>query len=522
MQSLSRRVLSDSHVVQIYEWAEHSPQAVLKCTCRQVRRIKTLPSFSHALGGQDVFLHHETPAINAEVCGMLVGVTPKENQVIYQVDDGTAVLRVIETRKSLRQAESRLHPAASSAMIPSGVPECYIMPPQSKVSSSAQGLDNHSAAPMLAPLNPRFEVADIVQCLGRIQIDRSGDRYLALKSMDMCIDINAEALHQIGVVRLENDLYRQPFDLGRMEAHSTTSDHSAPSRKAHAKTSVRQLISELSQNEQSTPAMVADDADESQQNRTGGQRLSRDEARRLLSRNGPFSSSPAESESITPAKSLNDSSQPRSSRYSARKLRTHDKIADHKLSESYFQLQLQQHISLRHHSDSFTLSDLSSDGNLAALAGRLVRLRLQSRKSSRSSDRPRQIDKGETSRNISEQPADKVKRLFEWAIRKMMRDGFITLSDSEQLGFTASAAVGLRSHDVESYRLVTPEYLLQPLRKLLGTSTKSKPLEDTACDIDDLTTRLRILDDRFRFVSRSIVQESLNMYNARYLPIVID
>ncbi|KAJ1028709.1 hypothetical protein NDA16_001875 [Ustilago loliicola] len=412
MQSLSRRLLSDTHVVQIYEWAERSPHAVLKCTCRQVRRIKTLPSFSRALGGQDLYLHHETPAVNAEVCGMVIGVTPKDDQVIYEVDDGTSVLRVIETRKSLRKAESRLLPAGASAAVACGIPECYIMPPQIKASASAQRFDSISSAPMLAPLSPRFEVADIVKCVGRIQIDRSGDRYLAAKLM-------------------------------------------------------------------------------------------------------------AEHESVFPVKALNESYQSRSSQPNPRKLRTHDKIADHKLTESYFQLQLQQHISLRHHSEPFTLLDLSTDSNLGSLAGRLVRLRLQLRKGSRSVEESRRISSDKISKDTSEQHADKVKRLFECAIRKMMRDGFITLSESDQSGFSASATTGLSDH-VESFHLVTPEYLLQPLRNLLGRNIKSTPLEAPACDIDDLTTRLRILDDRFRFVNRSLVQDSLDIYNARYAPIVID
>lgn len=183
MQSLSGRLLSDSHVVLIYEWAERSQDAVLKCTCRQVRRIRSLPSFSHALGGQDLFLHYETPGLVAEVCGMIVGVTPKENQVLYEVDDGTSVLRIIETRKSLREAESRRVPADSNEPKACGIPECYIMPPQVTASSSALRLESLSAAPMLAPLHPRFAVADIVKCTGRIQIDRDGNRYLAAKSM---------------------------------------------------------------------------------------------------------------------------------------------------------------------------------------------------------------------------------------------------------------------------------------------------------------------------------------------------
>ena len=41
-------------------------------------------------------------------------------------------------------------------------------------------------------------------------------------------------------------------------------------------------------------------------------------------------------------------------------------------------------------------------------------------------------------------------------------------------------------------------------------------------DIDHLTARLRMLDDRFRFVNRSIVRDSLALHYSRCTPIVID
>lgn len=92
------------------------------------------------------------------------------------VDDGTAVLRVIETRKSLRQAESRSAKSGPSATALCGVPECYIMPAQAKESKSSSRPDYLTL--FLPPLNPRFEVGNIVRCTGKIQIDRSGDKYL--------------------------------------------------------------------------------------------------------------------------------------------------------------------------------------------------------------------------------------------------------------------------------------------------------------------------------------------------------
>ena len=138
---------------------------------------------------------------------MVVGVLPKEDQITYEgtsrrigcelpesdgltlviplplitVDDGTSVLRVVETRKSLRQAESRSAQAGSKTTVPSGVPECYIMPPQPKASTSANYMDSAASSSFLPPLKPRFKIADTVSCIGKVHIDRSGDRYLLVQ-----------------------------------------------------------------------------------------------------------------------------------------------------------------------------------------------------------------------------------------------------------------------------------------------------------------------------------------------------
>ena len=51
MQDFSLHRLSDEDAVRLYEWTERSSSAVLKCTCQQVRRMKTLPELSYAIGG---------------------------------------------------------------------------------------------------------------------------------------------------------------------------------------------------------------------------------------------------------------------------------------------------------------------------------------------------------------------------------------------------------------------------------------------------------------------------------------
>lgn len=535
-QGFASQVPSDSHAVQLYEWAERSPSAVLKCICRQVRRLKILSSLSHALGGQNLFLHYETPGLIAEVCGMVVGITPKEDQVTYDIDDGTDVVRAIETRKSLRQAESRTLQAGPSTTAPCGVPECYIMPPQPKASSGTS-----STYYMLPPLNPRFRVADIVKCTGKVQLDRDGDRFIFAKSIckyavalvdecysrltlqcflfalpALCQDVNAESLHQIEVVELENQLYRKPFDWNRVGTVKMAPPQVPSFTRISLETSARSLVTGAPTDDKAEPAPLSGN-DEEQQSLQNMHRLSRDEARSLLSSDGPTPSPSSESSlSLHQSKCPASSGTSLRSKAATRQLRAHDKIADCKLTESYFQLQLQQHISLRYQDHAFTLPDLISDAGLSSLARRLVRLRLQLRASSRTVDKARRI-----SSSGSEHQAEKVRRLFEWAMRKMMQDGFVTLADSDQPKHLSLSETNT-SDSTEQYRLVTPEYLLDPVRRVLGSRLLQSPQIDSPDHIDHLTARLRLLDDRFRFLNRSIVSDTLTLCRERYAPIVID
>ncbi|SJX61672.1 uncharacterized protein SRS1_12656 [Sporisorium reilianum f. sp. reilianum] len=501
MRGSSLRQLSDQDALGLYEWAEASSDAVIKCTCQQVRRLKTLPELSHALGGQTLFLHYETPALVAEVCGMVVGITPKEDQVSYEVDDGTSVLRIVETRKSLRQAGTRSNQAGVTTAAPCGIPDCYIMPPQPQPSVSTSRLANGATNTYLAPLIPRFKVADVVECIGKVQIDRSGQRFLVAQRMARCDDINMESHHQINVVKLEIDVYRQPFEWSRLgpETKEPSAKHSTRPR-IMPKDSARLLVSQLSPNDNAVAAPMIQ-ADSDHQIPTERQRLSRDEARRLISGSAPFSTPSLLSASLSCS------------------LRTGEHTQSSRATESYFQLQLQQHISQHYRCHAFALSDLCTDSDLSSLAQRLVSIRLQRRQASRSADTSHTRT---ASLDTAEQQPEKVRRLFEWAIRKMMHDGFIILAESDDSRLlTATRKTDPGSTDV--YRLVTPEYLLHPLNKLLGNSHGfASPRDPASHDPDELAARLRILDDRFRNISSSLVQDSLALYYARRAPIVID
>ncbi|SNX83311.1 uncharacterized protein MEPE_02018 [Melanopsichium pennsylvanicum] len=503
MQSLSIPSLSDSDAVNLYHWLERDSSAVLKCTCRQVRRIKTVPSLSHALGGQNLFLHHQTPGLVAEICGMVVGVAQKEDQVTYHVDDGTSMLRIMETRKSLQQTQFRILQIGSSASTVCGVPECYIMPSEPKAFTSAR---------FQPPLNQRFEVADIVKCTGKVQIDREGKRFLLAQQMVSVKDVNVESQHQIDVVKFQNEVYRKPFDWSRISFVKTDTARAPETFPSSSNWSARPLVSRASPNDKAVPVPSINVLSE-RQGYADRHRLSANEARELLSNDQTWL--PVELSKMPRPSSSRVNEQSRSTQIRTRQLRAHDKIADHKLTENYFQLQLQQHISFRFHCEPFTSSDLWSDAGLVRLARRLVSVRLQHRMASRSANKPRCDTKDDF-----EHPSEKVRRLFEWAIRKMVQDGFITLSDADRprQPFSRDSALS----DADWYCLITPEYLLKPMRKVLGSKTTASTHGAALHDVDDLTARLRNLDDRFRFVNCSLVQDSLALYTAHRDPIEID
>lgn len=326
-----------------------------------------------------------------------------------------------------------------------------------------------------------------------------------------------ECYHQLDAIKTEIEIHRKPFDWSRVESVEKVSKFKqAMPHRTVRQTTARLLVSDLSPNGNavSAPTMQVNTGSKKCPERP---RLPEEAARRLLSGNTLVSSPPSTASSAFPLPRANEPSRSsRSSESSARELRAPAKIADRKLTESYFQLQVQQHISRHHRSQPFALSDLQSDPTLSTLAQRLVRIRLQHRLASHSVASSRSV-----SLDTTEQQLDKVCRLFEWAIRKMMHDGFITLADIDNSQQSISSRKGDRGSS-EKYRLVTPEFLLRPLQTLLGNKVITSPHDAVSQDVDDLTTRLRILDDRFRNVDRCLVQDSLILYRARCTPIVID
>lgn len=298
-----------------------------------------------------------------------------------------------------------------------------------------------------------------------------------------------------------------------------TKSHSSLYRAA-PEANARLLISDLSQDEKAVSAPIFETESERSDDRRL-RRLSPSKARRLLSGHASSSQSQPDTASETRIQSPHASQRSKSSRSSdssTRQLRAHSKIPDQQLTEAYFQLQLQQYINQHYRDDPFAVADLRSDATLSSLAQRIVRIRLQHRRSSRSGSGDRSHD---VSVDTTEQQPEKVRRLFDWAMRKMMRDGYITLADSND-SKSGRASRNSDPNAPDLYHLATPEYLLRPLKKLLGNAVFASSHDSALPDVDALTARLRILDDRFRFVDRSLVQDSLALYHTRFAPIVID
>jgi hypothetical protein len=239
---------------------------------------------------------------------MIVGVQPKDDHIAYEsksshlsahlrlssslssysfppaaVDDGTAVLRILVNRKSI-QIDKTLH-FLTAPEPPSGIPECYRMPPQPKTSRPGYG-DASSSTSTLSPPQPRFNVADVVMCVGKVQIARDGGRFIVAKSLASSRDLNDESRHQIKAVELDNNLYRQPFDWNRIQADVKASLATQPTTTSLSRPSARSLLTDASL-EHGVDVLPSLAPHRDKHESIPDTRLTRDEARKLLAGDTP-------------------------------------------------------------------------------------------------------------------------------------------------------------------------------------------------------------------------------------------
>lgn len=86
------------------------------------------------------------------------------------VDDGTAVLRIMQKRNDRRRAKK-----TSSLVDATGIPDCYIY---SRWYKHDQSSAPFARAPMLTAIVPEFQLGDIVRCIGKIVTDKVSGCYM--------------------------------------------------------------------------------------------------------------------------------------------------------------------------------------------------------------------------------------------------------------------------------------------------------------------------------------------------------
>jgi hypothetical protein len=169
-----------------------------------------------------------------------------------------------------------------------------------------------------------------------------------------------------------------------------------------------------------------------------------------------------------------------------------ENLTDSRLTETHFRLQVKQYVD-RHFRDSpyFRLSDITSQPSLYRLGQRIVEMRMKSHLS-------------------TERQTDKVDRLFEWVLKKLMEDGLIVIADPKDsyLQFAKSESRHLGAKfERHVYTLVTAEYLSKYIREVADPQGYAEGTNS----VDHLQSRLRMLDERFRFLSREIVQDAWSL-----------
>ncbi|KAN0063279.1 hypothetical protein ACQY0O_004443 [Thecaphora frezii] len=215
--------LSPSDLTRIYDWAGH-PNAAVLCFARDIRRIKVMDSVGMVLGGLTLYRHLNTPCLQATVCGIIVGVTVKERKIIYEIDDGTAVLRVHAVENG-PDAEQQQRPAkrrgSERSTQPTGIPSCYLMPafakPQKHGSRGAARYSRDSAASSSSyDAKARHEVGELVRVTGSIKPDYDNDRILTSSIIVTLHDPNDESRHFLKAIRLAEEEYCLPLTQERV------------------------------------------------------------------------------------------------------------------------------------------------------------------------------------------------------------------------------------------------------------------------------------------------------------------
>ncbi|KAK0560711.1 hypothetical protein OC844_003599 [Tilletia horrida] len=163
---------------RIYAWADNAHNAAKCFACHVVHGATQLRA--EGFPGA-VFLLEQRPFVYADVVGIVVGVTEKETRSVYLIDDGTAVLQVIEilpksARRTLRQ------------------------------------------------------VGDAVRAIGKVRTEWD-ERVLHVEHLELLLDMHDEIKHIHAVCKALRTAYCNPFELNSAPTAHTSSTLTQPTFK---------------------------------------------------------------------------------------------------------------------------------------------------------------------------------------------------------------------------------------------------------------------------------------------------
>ncbi|KAI0053763.1 hypothetical protein FA95DRAFT_1530745 [Auriscalpium vulgare] len=169
---------------QIFAWTL-TKDAIAPCFVRDVNHMEEPPH-----SGSPYYLIGRTPCRTVELVGTLVGLSAYDRRTVYLLDDGTGVIECALRHQSRE---------------PSG--EHNAKPSSSRLQSNV-----NSSTGMQPPPAPFFPVGSTIRVVGRVN-SKSYAKDIQCESIERCPSNNDELDHWRKVIKLHRDSYRlsKPF-----------------------------------------------------------------------------------------------------------------------------------------------------------------------------------------------------------------------------------------------------------------------------------------------------------------------
>ncbi|KAH9486978.1 CST complex subunit STN1 [Psilocybe cubensis] len=165
-----------SSIQDIYNWTFHS-DAVAKCFVGDILELR--PSMDRKY---DFYWLKSVPCRSVKIVGMLVGIQVYEKRILYSVDDGTGVI------------------------------DCYHALPRQYTALKADKLLNSEIVPPAPPPKPIATIGYCLEVSGTVR-EFHETRQLHVTDIKVCSSPNEELLHSKAVQALHTSIYRnsEPF-----------------------------------------------------------------------------------------------------------------------------------------------------------------------------------------------------------------------------------------------------------------------------------------------------------------------